>query len=1071
MKGRWPRVWRQLAAPSVFLLVALVSYRRVLLTPGIVGHTWDWGFPVFPEQIIDHVRRMFYAWNDALDLGIPWVAGAETPYWLFLSCVSFLGGERLVKLLLVAITTLAGVTSYRLGRRRLGFGRWASGVMALYYMLSPVFYSRVLAGHLPTALGYALLPAFVSAALVGVSGRARAWRTIGAGILLGILGIHPTPLLLGFGILVMIAVTESVGPPFSFRPLFRAAAVGTLALALNGMWLVPTAGIGIRTKEIPRGWGLSADLGTIDPGVELSMRRQFRASTSQPLVDAIRAMARQGFDTEFVYPRPREFPKLWSLITFVPPLLAFASVFFEVRQRTHVMFLVLACLGVVLTAGVHTQLGAVIGDRVLIHNAAVYSEFSNTTRFLGLTVLAYAALIGYTLQAFGQQNPSRFRVVLLNGCALGAIVLYTVPFTSGRIVERLLPGSQPLSLMVTRVNPEDRKVYEFLRSDPDDIRVSFLPSARLSYVGDTDLSYEWSTTFSPKPEFISGFNKDESVTKFLVTSMYLRSGQLNIARMLGLMSVKYVVLPRYERVEAYNDFGLPDIQPALRASVAAERDLVPVPAMSRLRSATVYQNDRPEKHIYATAPTVVSGDWGTIETLRRSYLPAFPAPAFVFSEDLTADQIATLFSMPASAAVIDANVAPSLITAGPDDLVLRPGALVDRSKSEPRVAWVNLAYGWNYDWHYAAAVNASAGIFTFSPSTTVFHVNVKNAGRRSVFVTAHYGPENEEVVLDLDGRRVGRVPTHRTRDDGFEWALVGEVEVAPGDHMITVGTKGTREAVMTIALLSDESVDRDAWQSQAKQISVLATRSGQPISIPAAHTYTVIAKPSPPAPPSTEPAHCQDDGRPPVVRLDRQALPLHPLAGAEVAFPNDALEGTADVPMRKGSVEATWDCRVSSLLIRSATPGAAVGNPRVAWSKLSPVRYTAAVKGAARPFVLVFGDTFNPGWQASIERSPVQHGTGWPSVVAPVTDPTKGRLLETHFRVNGFANAWYVDQTGDFQIVLDYQPQVATAIAVLVTATVWLLSLGCVAIGVIRERKARAHSHRDDHAVMDRYNQ
>src|SRR5258708_2916006 len=87
---------RRVAIVFGFLMVALVSYRRVLATPGMIGHTWDWGFPVFPEQFGDHFRRMFYAWNDTVDLGTPWLAGAETAYWLVLTVLSRLGGERLV---------------------------------------------------------------------------------------------------------------------------------------------------------------------------------------------------------------------------------------------------------------------------------------------------------------------------------------------------------------------------------------------------------------------------------------------------------------------------------------------------------------------------------------------------------------------------------------------------------------------------------------------------------------------------------------------------------------------------------------------------------------------------------------------------------------------------------------------------------------------------------------------------------------------------------------------------------------------------------------------------------------
>lgn len=66
----------------------------------------------------------------------------------------------------------------------------------------------------------------------------------------------------------------------------------------------------------------------------------------------------------------------------------------------------------------------------------------------------------------------------------------------------------------------------------------------------------------------------------------------------------------------------------------------------------------------------------------------------------------------------------------------------------------------------------------------------------------------------------------------------------------------------------------------------------------------------------------------------------------------------------------------------------------------NPTLYTVRVN-AQSPFFFIFSESYDPRWSAYIE----------------------GRRLEKHFLINAYANAWYVDETGNFTIVLQYKPQ------------------------------------------------
>ncbi|GFP36991.1 hypothetical protein HKBW3S44_00672 [Candidatus Hakubella thermalkaliphila] len=83
--------------------------------------------------------------------------------------------------------------------------------------------------------------------------------------------------------------------------------------------------------------------------------------------------------------------------------------------------------------------------------------------------------------------------------------------------------------------------------------------------------------------------------------------------------------------------------------------------------------------------------------------------------------------------------------------------------------------------------------------------------------------------------------------------------------------------------------------------------------------------------------------------------------------------------------------------------------PGISFRKINPTRYVVEVKEATSPYLLVFSESFNPAWRAY------------------VVDTETGRREripdERHFWVNGYANSWWVDKLGDYQIQVEFWPQ------------------------------------------------
>lgn len=77
--------------------------------------------------------------------------------------------------------------------------------------------------------------------------------------------------------------------------------------------------------------------------------------------------------------------------------------------------------------------------------------------------------------------------------------------------------------------------------------------------------------------------------------------------------------------------------------------------------------------------------------------------------------------------------------------------------------------------------------------------------------------------------------------------------------------------------------------------------------------------------------------------------------------------------------------------------------PEVTFTKQSDAHFRASIKGATQPFILVFSESFHPLWQASINNQTINS--------------------KYHTRINGYANAWYISNSGDYSVDLSFTAQ------------------------------------------------
>lgn len=107
--------------------------------------------------------------------------------------------------------------------------------------------------------------------------------------------------------------------------------------------------------------------------------------------------------------------------------------------------------------------------------------------------------------------------------------------------------------------------------------------------------------------------------------------------------------------------------------------------------------------------------------------------------------------------------------------------------------------------------------------------------------------------------------------------------------------------------------------------------------------------------------------------------------------------------------------------------------PLISFKKVNPVKYQITVKNAQSPFFLIFSETFDKGWKIYSDGKSIEE--------------------KNHFLVNGYANAWYLEKTGDQEFTIEYWPQRLFYLGLAVSLLTFLFLSGYSLFKFFKERK------------------
>ena len=199
-------LWKVLFVPVlIFLGIALFILRDILFIPGTIGLYQDWAIGPTSQELSSYANMGWSLFDPSQGNKV-----YTTDWMLRIALTPFtsLGGEVVIKGLLLGIVVLSGLTMYYLGRT-IGLRYFWALVIGVIYIFSPIIFTRIIPGYVYYLIAYSIAPLMVAFFLKAVREVPHRWRNaLISGALLGLMGSQIQFLVMGPLIILAIVVFD-----------------------------------------------------------------------------------------------------------------------------------------------------------------------------------------------------------------------------------------------------------------------------------------------------------------------------------------------------------------------------------------------------------------------------------------------------------------------------------------------------------------------------------------------------------------------------------------------------------------------------------------------------------------------------------------------------------------------------------------------------------------------------------------------------------------------------------------------------------------------------------------------
>ncbi len=440
----------------LYLLISLFCIRSILINYGVVGYRHDWNYPQYGELISHRNKLITYPWvRDNLGYSPIYHSTAIYDWIIYLLSSIGVGGVFITKLLLFSFLFFSGIFMFLLAKsfvkKRFAF------YSGLFYMLNPVIFNKIVAGHVIYLFGYSLMPL---AFLLFVKK-----KNLLAGLITSLVFTQPQFIILFSGILILYSL-------FFKRLIKNSLIIILIALLIHSFWIINS----INNESISF--------------VKHAVNNETINDRSLPIFVVSLLIGYYYFINAVGG---------LFLLWVISGLLILLIILINLRFNRITLFLItLTIIGLFLSKGSSWPLGS------LFTSIPFINLFREIQHFLVIPAFSYSLLIGLTAQKL--KNKSLILLPL--------IIIFGLPFLSGNLggqVQQFTWNNDYHRIMIKLLyDPSDYRVLWLPMNQP-------IKPINASFAGvDSMISYSPKPSFN---QMISSYSNANHVTAFLFNSI------------------------------------------------------------------------------------------------------------------------------------------------------------------------------------------------------------------------------------------------------------------------------------------------------------------------------------------------------------------------------------------------------------------------------------------------------------------------------------------------------------------------------------------------------------------------
>jgi len=347
-------------------------------------------------------------------------------------------------------------------------------------------------------------------------------------------------------------------------------------------------------------------------------------------------------------------------------------------------------------------------------------------------------------------------------------------------------------------------------------------------------------------------------------------------------------------------------------------------------------------------------------------------------------------------------------------------------------------------------------------------IHIRKTQSYHIWAKTALGSTQSAITFNISNKSwsaESNLTSYSTAESGFNWTQLTEkfanqsIKLAEGSYTLSIVSQGQQNVIARIVIASSSDIDR----ATVKLSEYLSNRSIDLISkIYDKEKYTTTT-------------FIPIDGnyefylRAPKDENPRLTVNIDPPQNIKIAVGSNGTEEVresvsktlqwykaGELHLQQGYYNITLESinPIGTDLLRLSLFNQKVENPapELKFEKISPAEYQVHVN-ASQPFFLIFSESYNAQWKAYFGEVN-WFETFWKKPID----------RDKHFLVNSYANAWYIEKTGTYDVTLYFWPQSLLYIGVMVsllTLTLCLIYLFKDGAKHFYSRYIRKNAHTD----------